>query len=98
GKKNYLMDTYWPNSLAETGVYGALSLMLSYLLLLLYAIKRSIKEADPVARAYWLSTMAMMAYMIMLSFSSPAFQDLRLFILPAMMFGIASTISKDRKS
>lgn len=98
GKKNYLMDTYWPNSIAETGFVGALALLLSYLLLLLYAIKRSVKELVPAARAYWLSAMAMMAYMLMLSFSSPAFQDLRLFILPAMLFGIASTVSKGKQS
>ncbi|SDH35997.1 MULTISPECIES: hypothetical protein [unclassified Duganella] len=98
GKQNYLMDTYWPNSLAETGFFGAFTLLLSYVLLWLYAIKRSVKELAPKARAYWLSTMAMMAYMIMLSFSSPAFQDIRLFSLSAMLFGIASTVSKEKQS
>jgi hypothetical protein len=95
GKEDYLMDTYWPNSIAETGILGASLLLLSYLVLLIYAVKRAAGEASPRARAYWLSAMAMMLYMIMLSFSSPAFQDLRLFILPAMMFGIASAVSKE---
>lgn len=95
GKEDYLMDTYWPNSIAETGILGASLLLLSYLVLLIYAVKRTMGERDPRARVYWLTAMAMMAYMIMLSFSSPAFQDLRLFILPAMMFGIASAVSKE---
>lgn len=98
GKEDFLMDTYWPNSIAETGLFGALTLLLSYFLLLVYAVIRAVRELAPRARSYWLSTTAMMAYMLMLSFSSPAFQDLRLFILPAMMFGIASTVSKGTKS
>lgn len=95
GKQDFLMDVYWPNSIAETGFFGALLLLLSYFLLLLYAVSRALKEQLLRPRSYWLTTAGMMAYMIMLSFSSPAFQDLRLFIIPAMMFGIASTSSKE---
>ena len=39
---------------------------------------------------YWLAAAGMMVYMLLLSFTSPAFQDPRLFLLPAAMFGIAS--------
>jgi O-antigen ligase len=95
GHEDYLMDTYWPNSIAETGLFGAISLLMSYLLLFAYAIKCCLKS-HPSSRPYWAATAGLMAYMLMLSFSSPAFQDSRLFVMPALMFGIASTVSRER--
>jgi hypothetical protein len=92
GKENYLMDTYWPNSIAETGFLGAIALLSSYLLLIIYAIKRCVKE-HMTARLYWAAAAASTTYILTISFSSPAFQDARLFILPALLFGIASSAS-----
>lgn len=93
GVEDFLMDTYWPNSIAESGYFGASFLFFSYFLLMVYAVKRSLGER-PAVRHYWTTAAALMGYMLLLSFSSPAFQDLRLFIFPAMMFGIASQVSK----
>ena len=94
GHEDFLMDTYWPNSIGETGFIGAIALFVSYFLLFVYAIKRCLKEATS-ARLYWATASAMMAYMILLSPTSPAFQDPRLFILPALMFGIATRVSQE---
>lgn len=96
GKQDYLMDTYWPNSIAESGFMGAVALLISYLFLIIYAIKRCIKEHLVVARVYWAAAAAATAYILIISFSSPAFQDARLFIFPALLFGIASKISLDQ--
>lgn len=93
GKQDFLMDTYWPNSVAETGIFGSLVLLLSYCMLLVYAVKNTLKT-DGMAKMYWLTATSMTAYTIVLSISSPAFQDLRLFSIPALMFGIAATVTK----
>lgn len=85
-KEDYLMDTYWPNPMAETGYFGAVFLLLSYLCLLIYPTIKAIKASEK-SRPYWLATAAGVLYMLMLSFSSPAFQDPRLFFIPALLFG-----------
>lgn len=97
GREDFLMDTYWPNSIAESGFFGAISLLLSYLLLTLYALQRSLKSL-PSLRHYWACAAALMVYMLLLSISSPAFQDLRLFIVPALLFGIATRASQRSQS
>jgi hypothetical protein len=88
GKENYLMDTYWPNSIAETGFFGSLSLLATYIFVLLHAVKKSISTQSP-ARIYWLFCSGGMFYLITLSLTSPAFQDPVLSFLPLLAFGIA---------
>lgn len=95
GNQDYLMDTYWPNSIGESGFFGALTLLMSYLFLIIYAMKRCVNE-QLRARYYWAAAAASTAYILIISFSSPAFQDPRLFLLPAFLFGIASQVSKDQ--
>ena len=93
GKQDYLMDTYWPNPIAEIGVYGTACLLLCYVALLFHAAMRAISSTQ-LARGYWLAAASMMAYELMLSATSPAFQDPRLFLLPAAMYGIAWQCAK----
>jgi hypothetical protein len=91
GRQDFLMDTYWPNSIAETGFLGAITLLVSYLFLLSYGIKKAIHSNGLVGQ-YWASAAALMGYTLMLSTTSPAFQDPRLFLLPALFFGIATRV------
>ena len=88
GKESYLTDTYWPNSIAETGFIGAVLLLAYFGLILVYATRRSI-EAEGSRKIYWIAAAGALAYMLMLSLTSPSFQDPRLFLLPALLFGIA---------
>lgn len=94
GKQDFLMDTYWPNPIAEMGLAGAGFLLLSYLALLGYAASRARRGRYGVAHGYWLAAAGMMVYTLVLSVSSPAFQDPRLFVIPAIMFGVASWQAK----
>ena len=94
GKQDFLMDTYWPNPIAEMGFAGAGFLLLSYLALLAHAVSRARRERYGVAHGYWLAAAGMMLYTLVLSISSPAFQDPRLFVIPAIMFGVASWQAK----
>lgn len=95
-KEDFLMDTFWPNPVAETGFFGAIALFSSYVLFVIYAIKRCVK-GHPSTKQYWASAAALMAYLIMNSPTSPTFQDPRLFVLSALMFGIASKVSQEMR-
>jgi len=95
-KEDFLMDTYWPNPVAETGFLGATALFVSYLLLVIYAIKRCAEDHVSTKR-YWACAAAMIAYTIANSPTSPSFQDPRLFVLPALMLGIASKLSQEMR-
>ena len=55
---------------------------------------RARRERYGVAHGYWLAAAGMMLYTLVLSISSPAFQDPRLFVIPAIMFGVASWQAK----
>ncbi|TAK80021.1 MAG: hypothetical protein EPO12_09255 [Aquabacterium sp.] len=91
-KEDYLMDTYWPNSLAETGYLGALLLLVSYILLAVHAFVRARQSHSPRARSYWALACCGMWYLLFNSGSSPTFQDPRLFLLVAVMFGIGARL------
>jgi len=89
GKEDYLMDTYWPNPIAETGFFGSLLLMVSYILLFTHAINCCVNVKKSESKLHYSLCAALMFYSITLSFSSPAFQDPRLFFVPAILFGAA---------
>ncbi len=93
GHEDFLMDTYWPNSIAETGFLGALSLFFSYFLFLIYTCKVFIKSKC-TSKYYWAISAGLFLYILIISFTSPAFQDLRLFLLPGLMIGVASKYSE----
>lgn len=95
-RENFLMDTYWPNSLAETGYLGALLLLCVYLLLGVYGARKANRAPLPMARAHWVAASCGIWYMLGNSLSSPAFQDPRLFLLAAVNFGIAAQLEKRR--
>lgn len=95
-KEDYLMDTYWPNSLAETGYLGALLLLVSYILMAVHAFIRARQSKSPRARSYWALACCGMWYLLFNSTSSPTFQDPRLFLLVAVMFGIGARLDARR--
>ena len=93
GKKDFLLDTYWPNSLAESGMFGAALLLTFYLALLAFGLVLVRRAADARSRAFAVAACGSMVYILLVSLTSPAFQDPRLFAIPAVLFGISSTIS-----
>ena len=97
GKESYLMDTYWANSIAETGVFGAISLLLSYIMLALHSFVKSIKVKGK-AKTYWVFSSVGIFYLLMLSVSSPSFQDPMLAFLPLLAIGIANECEKKEKA
>lgn len=94
GKRGYLLDTYWPNSLGEAGVFGALFLLLFYLCLLGFAVAMARRLVSAQSHAFALAASGSMIYILLVSLTSPAFQDPRLFAIPAMLLGISAHLAK----
>ncbi|HEY6527195.1 MAG TPA: hypothetical protein VIZ65_00775 [Cellvibrionaceae bacterium] len=89
GKQDFLLDTYWPNSIAEGGWIGFTLLLLHYVVLGLYAIKNSRAASNSLSASYWLFAGLGVWFLIANAFSSPAFQDPRLYFWVAMAMALA---------
>lgn len=94
-KEAYLLDTYWPNSLAESGVLGALLLLLHYLFFGLHAFVKAHRAQSAQARMAWLCAGGSFMWVLFNTPTSPGFQEIRLLFFPALMFGMA--VHLDRK-
>lgn len=94
-KENYLLDTYWPNSLAESGVFGAAFLFIHYLLFALYSFIKMKYAATDKIRMYWLISASSFLWVLFVTPTSPGFQEVRLLFFPALMFGMA--VMADRR-
>jgi hypothetical protein len=93
GRADFLMDTYWPNPIAETGYIGSLFILLCYTLLFFYAFKKW-RSASPNAAPYWGAAAAGMLFSTINSVSTPAYTELRTYIFAAIFFGAAFQIEK----
>ncbi|MBL1260813.1 MAG: hypothetical protein COB33_009825 [Thiotrichaceae bacterium] len=87
--QNVLMDTYWANFLAETGWAATLLFMFLLLLLIWYPAAQSLKDFPPEVQRVWLMAFAGMSFTLILSLTSPAFQDPGLFLVPGVFLGVA---------
>ncbi|MDH5547882.1 MAG: O-antigen ligase family protein [Gammaproteobacteria bacterium] len=93
---NVSMDTYWPNFVAETGFVGFILMLVIVLYPTFYSAKRlfSSKRKDE-SKMWWFLSFFGLTFMLVLSATSPSFQDPGLFFLPGILFGIA--FKKDAK-
>jgi hypothetical protein len=89
GKQDYLLDTYWPNSIAEGGWIGFVLLLSHYIVLGLYAVRNARNEEHSLAATYWLFAGLGVWFLIVNAFSSPSFQDPRLYFWVAMAMAMA---------
>lgn len=96
GSQDYLMDMYWPNPIGETGLFGALLLAAAYLAFIVAGIRGAL-HGDGRERLYWAMFSAGTLYILLLSMSSPAFQDPRLTLLASVWAGIAVRCRKHDK-
>lgn len=94
-KQGFLMDTYWPNPLAETGVFGAAALLGFYGLMQLFLVVKAF-TARPDTRVYWLMSAGGYLSVLQLTITHPAFTDPRLFLLTAVTFGLA--VAREREA
>lgn len=93
GRQDFLMDTYWPNPIAETGYIGTTLLLACYISLFFYAFKQWRRSAS-CATPYWGAAASGMLFTIVNSMSTPAFLELRTYFFVAIFFGIAHNAEK----
>ncbi|KPC51822.1 hypothetical protein [Amantichitinum ursilacus] len=93
---NYLMDTYWPNPIGETGLLGAGSLLLCYVLMTLFTILKAFK-AVPETRMYWLLCAGTNLSVLQLTATHPAYTEPRLFLLTAITLAWAATREREAR-
>ena len=94
--QNFLMDTYWPNPIAETGYFGTACLAGFYVLILLFMIAKAFK-ARPEMRVYWLICAGSFLSVLQLTATHPGFNDPRLALFSALMLGLAATRERELK-
>lgn len=95
--EGYLLDTYWPNSIAEGGVIGAALLLLHYVLFSGYLFLKAAKASSKELRMAWLWAAGSFTWVLFNSPTSPAFQELLLLFFPGLFFGIAVVREKKEK-
>lgn len=96
GKQDFLMDTYWPNPIAESGYIGAIFALSSYILLFIYALKNW-TSAQSHAAPYWGAAATGMLFSLINSLSTPSFVEAKTFFFVAIFFGIAHKKSANSK-
>jgi hypothetical protein len=89
-KQDYLMDTYWPAFIAETGWIGTALLLACYIFLTISTAKMARGSADNETAIYSAIAYGYMGYFLLLSATSPAFQDPTLFLIPGVIVGVAT--------
>lgn len=93
----YLLDTYWPNSLAESGYFGAVFLLIHYLLFACYSIYKSVGSQVNENRHFWLCSAGSFLWVLLVTPTSPGYQEILLLFFPGIFFGIAATNEKRLK-
>ncbi|MHB0992540.1 MAG: hypothetical protein ACYC3O_09090 [Burkholderiales bacterium] len=95
--EEYLLDTYWPNSIAEAGVIGAALLLLHYVLFSIFLFLKAAKASSKELRMAWLIAAASFTWILFNSPTSPAFQEILLLFFPGLFFGIAVVKEREEK-
>ena len=87
--EDYLLDTFWPNSIAESGIIGAALLLIHFILFSLYLYYKAAKSPTLEIRMAWLFAAGTFTWVLFNSPTSPAFQEIMLLYFPGIFFGNA---------
>lgn len=93
-KKNFLMDTYWPNFIAESGWFGFLAMLCCITSLIRVTVTGLVRSTSAREQWHWGVAVASMVYMSILSLTSSAIQNPAAFLLPGAFIGIALSSSE----
>ncbi len=85
----YLVDTYWPNFIAEVGWLGATALLLAVLGLMFYALVRAWQARPGWVKQLWTMAFVSQFLSVTVSTTSPLYSDPNFVALAMMFFGIA---------
>jgi len=87
--QNVLHDTYWPQHLAETGVFGLILMVLAFVVLPLHAASQVFIVTEVKQRCYWMFAFIGLLMVASVSLASPIIEDPGLSFLPFVLFSVA---------
>jgi hypothetical protein len=87
--KTFLLDTYWPNFIAEIGWIGTIALLLVPAILIAYSLWRVTVVRTPQLKAVWGYAFAGQFVPLVVSLTSPIYSDPNMAAFALMMFGMA---------
>lgn len=94
---NYLVDTYWPNSIGEAGFIGASFLLLHYVLIVFFGVNKvSNSQLSESQTLLWFSFLAAFSWLLLTTPTSPGFQEALLLFIPSLYFGAAVAKEKNK--
>lgn len=85
----FLVDTYWPNFIAEVGWVGTFSFLLLVLSLICYALYMAWVSQDEFLKRLWTISFAGQAIALVVSATSPLYSDPNFVAIILLFFGIA---------
>lgn len=93
----FLLDTYWPNFIAEFGWVGFSLLALIPLSLVLGCYLNWIRESDLDVRALWCFAFVGQFFTLIISLTSPIYSDPGMVLFSFMLYGVAVIVSANKK-
>ena len=93
----FLLDTYWPNFIAETGWFAALALFAAIAAMVLYSFNQAWRAVDGLEKRTWSIAFGSQFVAVSISLTSPIYSDPNMVALPFLFFGMAFTLSYQAK-
>ncbi|WP_137938325.1 intracellular growth attenuator family protein [Chitinivorax sp. B] len=90
----FLVDTYWPNFIAEAGWLGAFLMLLSIACLWIQSFVGMRREVDAHVKFYWSMANACATFILINSLTSPLAADPKYVWMCWMFFGLAASLGK----
>lgn len=94
----FLVDTYWPNFIAEVGWVGTVSFFLLVLCLICYSLHMAWISKDEFVKRLWTISFAGQAIALVVSATSPLYSDPNFVAILFSFFGIAYMQTLARKN
>jgi hypothetical protein len=85
----FLLDTYWPNFIAEGGWISALALFMIPVMTSLYSLRKVSQASDPLLKTVWAYAFCGQFLPFGVSLTSPIFGDVNVAAFGMMMLGMA---------
>ena len=89
-KNVFLVDTYWPNFIAEAGWLGAAAIAACAIGLVLVSLLRAWRAESMEEKQIWGMAFVGQFMLVVVSLTSPLYSDPNLAAIAMMFFGIAS--------
>lgn len=93
----FLLDTYWPNFIAETGWIASLALFSAISGLVLYSFNQAWRATDRLEKRTWSIAFGSQFVAVSISLTSPIYSDPNMVAFPFLFFGMAFTLSQQAK-